>query len=168
MQMGDESRDLRFERMMSHYGDALLRMCFLQLQDGEMARDAVQETFLKAYLKWDSFKGQSSELTWLARIAINTCRDMRKTAWFRHFKKNVNLEEVPEPGYVQNFRDDTVLQAIARLLEKYRLAILLYYYQELSQEEVALALGVPVNTVKTWLRRAKELLRTQLEGWFLE
>jgi RNA polymerase sigma-70 factor (ECF subfamily) len=168
MQMGDESRDLLFERMMSLHGDALLRMCFLQLQDGELARDAVQETFLKAYRKWDSFRGQSSELTWLTRIAINTCRDMRKTAWFRHLQKNVNLEDVPEPGYVQAFRDDTVLQAIAGLPEKYRLSILLYYYQELSQEEVALALRVPLNTVKTWLRRAKELLRTQLEGWFLE
>lgn len=157
-----------FEQMMACYGDALLRMCFIQLQDAELARDAVQETFLKAYRKWNSFKGNSSELTWLTRIAINTCYDMRRTAWFRHMSKSVKLEDIPEPAYVEAFRDDTVLQAISKLSDKYRLPILLYYYQELPQDEVAQALNLTLNTVKTRLKRAREQLRVHLEGWFEE
>lgn len=53
----------RMEQLMAAHGDALLRMCYLCLQDEEMARDAVQETFLKAYRKWNSFRGESRELT---------------------------------------------------------------------------------------------------------
>ena len=158
----------RMGSLMAAHGDALLRMCYLCLQDEEMARDAVQETFLKAYKKWSGFRGESSELTWLTRIAINTCRDMRKTAWFKLFDRRVALESLPEPGYVQAFRDDTVLQAVAALPEKYRTVILLYYYQELTQDEIAKALGLPLPTVKTRLLRAKAQLRTQLKGWFEE
>jgi RNA polymerase sigma-70 factor (ECF subfamily) len=165
-QTAQESKDIHFENMMENYGDILLRMCFMQLQDGEMARDAVQETFLKAYKKWNSFKKQSSELTWLTSIAINTCRDIRRTAWFRNRGKTIKLEDAREPAYTQAFEDDTVLQAVAALPEKYRLAILLYYYQDMRQEDISATLKVPINTVKTWLRRRKELLRTQLEGWF--
>jgi len=160
-----ETAETQMEALMASYGDSLLRLCFLYLQDQEMARDAVQETFLKAYKKWDSFKGESSVLTWLSRIAINTCRDMRKTAWFRLFDRRVALEDLPEPGYIQAFRDDTVLKTVSNLPEKYRVVILLYYYQELTQGEIAQVLGLPVATVKTRLKRAKDQLRTQLKGW---
>ncbi len=160
--------DSRMARMMAEHGNSLLRMCFLYLKDEEMARDAVQETFLKAYRKSDSFRGDSSELTWLTRIAINTCRDMRKTAWFRLFDRRVALEELPEPGYVQAFRDDTVLQTVSSLPEKYRVVTLLYYYQELTQGEIAKALNIPLSTVKTRLSRARDQLRNQLKGWYEE
>ncbi len=158
----------RMDSLMAAHGDALLRMCYLYLQDEEMARDAVQETFLKAYRKWNSFRGESRALTWLTRIAINTCRDMRKTTWFKLFDRRVALESLPEPAYIQRFRDDTVLQTVAALPEKYRVVILLYYYQELTQDEIAKALGLPLPTVKTRLLRAKAQLRTQLKGWFEE
>lgn len=158
----------RMGSLMAAHGDALLRMCYLYLQDEEMARDAVQETFLKACRKWNSFRGESRVLTWLTRIAINTCRDMRKTTWFKLFDRRVALESLPEPAYIQRFRDDTVLQTVAALPEKYRVVILLYYYQELTQDEIAKALGLPLPTVKTRLLRAKAQLRTQLKGWFEE
>lgn len=158
----------RMGGLMAAHGDALLRMCYLYLQDEEMARDAVQETFLKACRKWNSFRGESRALTWLTRIAINTCRDMRKTTWFKLFDRRVALESLPEPAYIQRFRDDTVLQTVAALPEKYRVVILLYYYQELTQDEIAKALGLPLPTVKTRLLRAKAQLRTQLKGWFEE
>jgi RNA polymerase sigma-70 factor (ECF subfamily) len=161
-----EAAEQAMEAMMASHGDALLRMCYIYLQDEGLARDAVQETFLKAYRKWDSFRGKSRELTWLTRIAINTCRDMRKTTWFKLFDRRVALDDLPEPGYVQAFRDDTVLQAVTGLAEKYRVVILLYYYQELTQGEIAQALGMPLATVKTRLARAKAQLRTQLKGWF--
>lgn len=161
-----ENAEQAIEALMIHHGSALLRMCYIYLQDEEMARDAVQETFLKAYRKRDSFRGESRELTWLTRIAINTCRDMRKTTWFKLFDRRVAMDDLPEPSYIQAFRDDTVLQAVTKLPEKYRVVILLYYYQQLTQAEIAQALGMPLATVKTRLTRAKAQLRTQLKGWF--
>lgn len=163
-----ETAEQAMEALMASHGSALLRMCYLYLQDEEMARDAVQETFLKAYRKWDSFRGESRELTWLTRIAINTCRDMRKTTWFKLFDRRVALEDLPEPGYIQAFRDDTVLRAVAQLPEKYRVVILLFYYQQLTQADIAQALGMPLATVKTRLMRARAQLRTKLKGWFEE
>lgn len=93
---------------------------------------------------------------------------MRKTVWFKLFDRRTALESLPEPAYIQRFRDDTVLQTVAALPEKYRAVILLYYYQELTQDEIAKALGLPLPTVKTRLLRAKAQLRSQLKGWFEE
>ena len=59
------------ERLMNDYGDALLRMCCLYLKDYQLAEDAVQETFIKAMKSYGTFKHQSSEKTWLIRIAVN-------------------------------------------------------------------------------------------------
>ena len=73
----------QIRRLMESYGTAMLRMCYLSLQDVMLAEDAVQDSFLKAYQKWDTFRGECSEKTWLMRIAINTCRDYRRRAWFR-------------------------------------------------------------------------------------
>ena len=62
------------ERLMNTYGDELLRMCFLYLKDYQLAEDAVQDTFLKAMKSYQFFQHQSSEKTWLTRIAINCCK----------------------------------------------------------------------------------------------
>lgn len=159
-------QDTEIVRMMNAYGDILLRTCILYLQDADMARDAVQETFLKVYKKWNSFQGHSSELTWLTRIAINICKDMRRTAWFRLFDRRVSLDNLPEQAYQQAFTDDTVLCAIMQLPEKYKLTVILHYYQGLTQEETSHALNIPLSTVKTRLKRARERLHTSLKGWY--
>ena len=94
----DETRDRQaaLERLMAQYGTALLRMCCLYLRDYSLAEDAVQETFLKAYARLDSFRGDCSEQTWLMKIAINTCRDMLRTGWFRYTDRKVDLDQLPE------------------------------------------------------------------------
>lgn len=164
-QAPDQARAAQISRVMEAHGGSLLRMCFLLLQDGEQARDAVQETFLKAYRRWDSFRGESEELTWLTRIAINTCKDMRRTAWFKWVDRKISLDDLPEQGYLQRFRDDTLLQTVTALPEKYRTAILLYYFHEMTQEQIGKALGIPVSTVKSRLKRGKDQLRESLKGW---
>ena len=77
-------RDQTIERLIEQYQTPLLRLCYIQLQDRALAEDAVQETFLKAYKGFAQFRGDSSEKTWLAHIAVNTCRDFQRGAWFRH------------------------------------------------------------------------------------
>jgi len=69
-------REERIERLIDLYEDRLLRLCFLYLHDCTLAEDAVQETFLKAYNALSKFRGESSEETWLMRIAVNTCKDI--------------------------------------------------------------------------------------------
>ena len=63
-------------RLVEQYQTPLRRMCFIMLRDEELAKDAVQDTFLKVYKNIDVFRGECSEKTWLMQIAVNTCRDV--------------------------------------------------------------------------------------------
>ena len=83
------------DRLMEEYGSALLRMCALYLKDADLAQDAVQDTFVKAYRHLREYRGESSEKTWLTSIAMNVCRDYLRTAWFRHISR-VDPELLPE------------------------------------------------------------------------
>ena len=80
----DENARQRLVRLVEHYQTDLLRLCYIQLHDTALAEDAVQETFIKAYRSFPSFRGDCSEKTWLMRIAVNTCRDMIHLNSFRN------------------------------------------------------------------------------------
>ena len=93
----DESPKQRLTRLVRQYQTDLLRICYIQLHDTALAEDAVQETYLKAYRSMPAFRGDCSEKTWLMRIAVNVCRDMLRSAWFRHLDRRITLEQLPEP-----------------------------------------------------------------------
>ena len=82
-------------RLVEQYQTPLRRMCFIMLRDEELAKDAVQDTFLKVYKNIDVFRGECSEKTWLICIAINTCRDYRRSAWFRYLDRRITPEDLP-------------------------------------------------------------------------
>ena len=84
---GPDSKEKRIEHMVTLYQLPILRLCILYLHDEDLAKDAVQETFIKAYRNLDGFRDASSEKTWLTRIAINTCKNVRRSAWFRHMDR---------------------------------------------------------------------------------
>ena len=155
----DSRRDQTIERLITQYQTSLLRLCYVQLQDQALAEDAVQETFLKAYKGFDSFRGDSSEKTWLTRIAVNTCRDFQRGGWFKHTDRRVTPDMLPV-GTVQPDTEDLDLS----LPRKMREAILLYYYQDMSTEEIAETLGIAQSSVSNRLRRGREKLRKLLEG----
>ena len=123
---GAEDRAQALTRMVAEYQGALLRMCYLYLQDASAAQDAVQETFLKAYKGYEAFRGESQERTWLMSIAINVCRDMNRSAWLRHIDRRVTPEDVPLPA-PQDEEALALAEAIRRLPNRHRDVILLYY-----------------------------------------
>ena len=160
----DSRRDQTIERLITQYQTSLLRLCYVQLQDQALAEDAVQETFLKAYKGFDSFRGDSSEKTWLTRIAVNTCRDFQRGGWFKHTDRRVTPDMLPV-GTVQPDTEDLDLSlAVMKLPRKMRQAILLYYYQDMSTEEIAETLDIAQSSVSNRLRRGREKLRKLLEG----
>lgn len=77
------------ERLVKQFQTELHWMYFPFLHDTELAGGAVQETYFKVYQFLDSFRGDSEEKTWLLRIAINTCRDMHRSTWFRHMDRRM-------------------------------------------------------------------------------
>lgn len=158
--------DERFSRLVSLYQRQLLNMCAAYLRDTASAEDAVQETFLKAYRALPKFREDCSEKTWLMRIAVNTCRDMTRSAWSRHTDKRITPEQMVLPSDQTLYDDDgeALIQAIGQLPRKYRDALMLYYYQDMSQEEVAAALRASPSAISKRLKHARRLLRDHLEG----
>ena len=128
----------------------------------------MQETFLKAWRHWESFREESAEKTWLTRIAINTCKDIRRTAWFRRARQSLSLDAAKKYGKPDPYRDDTVIQAIRRLSDRDREALLLRYYQQLSVRETAQVLGVSESSAASRIHRAKGHLRELLKGWWFD
>ena len=158
----DNQPEERIRQMIQTYEKDLLRLCRVYVKDAATAEDAVQETFVKAYRNLKNFRGESGEKTWLVRIAINVCRDMQRTAWFQNLGRMVNLDEVRIPQEME-VRSEVVDQ-IMRLPKKLKEVVLLFYYEDMNQSEIAEALGVSVTTVHRRLNKAREALRLLLEG----
>ena len=155
-----------FSRLVAEYQRPLLHMCAMMLRDDAAAEDAVQETFVKVWRALPQFRRECSEKSWLMRIAMNTCRDMTRTAWFRHTDRRVTPEELQLPAQEEASREEDreeLAQAIMKLPRKYRDVLLLYYYQDMNQEEVAQALNISPSTESKRLTHARDKLRTLLE-----
>ena len=127
--------------------------------------DAVQDTMLKAWRGLDRFEARASEKTWLTAIAVNVCRDYRRLYWYRkRLDSEELLEQIAAPPDAEP-QDDEVLRQVLALAPKYREPVLLYYWQELTEQEIAGLLKEKENTVSTRLRRARAQLREKLRGW---
>ncbi len=163
-QMQPQEARARLTRMVETYQVPLLRMCVIWLRDSQQAQDAVQETFLKAYEALPRFRGECQEKTWLMRIAVNVCRDMRKTAWFRMVDRRVTPDMLPEPSADYEPEDDTLFRAVWKLPARQREAVLLYYYQDMKLEEIAKVLSVAPSTVSRRIAAATDTLRKELKG----
>ena len=161
---GPDSKEERIERMVALYQPPLLRLCILYLHDEELAKDAVQETFIKAYRNLDGFRAEASEKTWLTRIAVNTCKNVYRSGWFRHVDRSVTLDMIAERFASANDEDNMLTEAIMRLPVKLKEAALLCWLQGMTYEEAAAALGISRQAVGSRLNRARRKLRFALEG----
>ena len=160
MVIGMANRDELLSEWLKEYGDLINRTCCLILGDRALAEDAAQETFIRAWKSMASFKGDASPRTWLTRIAINVCRNMRRTAWFRRLDRTVTPEELPLSAPAE---DRTLYLVVQQLPEKHRQIIVLRYYQGMSLEEAARALGVSRSTAHHRLQKALQALRIDFD-----
>ena len=161
---GPDSKEARIEHMVTLYQLPLLRLCIMYLHDEEQAKDAVQETFIKAYRNLDSFRNDASEKTWLTRIAINTCKNMYRSAWFRHMDRSVTLDMIAERPAPADEHDDELTTAIMNLPVKLREAALICWLQGMTYDEAADMLGISRQAVGSRLNRARRKLRFAMEG----
>lgn len=163
--MSDTERSQRITELMTRYGTDIKRFCLLQLRDASQAEDAAQDVFIKAWRALDTFRGDSSEKTWLLHIAANTCRDHQRTGWFRFMDRSVTPEDM-ERGTAFEFPDDSLSKAITELPALLRQAVTLRYFEELSIREMTQVLGVSEATAKRRIRKANVLLRRSLKEWY--
>lgn len=160
----ESDNEERLNRMMERYGKDLLRLCCMYLRDASLAEDAVQETFLKAYQHLDTFRGACSEKTWLVSIAVNVCRDLRRSAWYRYMDRSVDMDSLRLEANAPEMPGWALMQEIMRLPRREMEAVLLYYYEDMLQSEIAQMLNISEAAVSKRLLRARRMLRHVLEG----
>ena len=98
------------------------------------------------------------------RIAINPCKDYRRTAWFRHIDRKQSLEELPPQLLSVEPKDETLTLLVMELPDRYKQVILLYYFQGLTMQETAEAIDASQTTVQRRLKKAESLLKIELTG----
>lgn len=155
--------DVILTRLVETYQTALLRICYMILRDEALAEDAVQETFLKAYKALHTFRGESSEKTWLFRIGVNVCRDMRRGRWFRYIDRRVTPETLPIPAAEAEEEHLDLSRAIHQLKDRDKEIILLYYYQNMNIRDIAQTLDLAPSSVSNRLTKARTHLKNLLE-----
>lgn len=160
----DNERKAKLCALMERYERDLLRMCCVYLRDAAMAEDAVQESFIKAYKAMDTFRGESSEKTWLYSIVMNVCRDMRRLAWYRYVDRRIDFERLPAAVAPASEVSIALMTEVMRLPRKYMEAVWLHYYEDLNLREIGQLLGVTPSAVGHRLEKAKRMLRSALEG----
>lgn len=166
-QAGDQAA---FATLVRRYSGAVFNQAYRMLDDAHEAEDAVQEVFLRAYRRLDSYDTERRFVTWLLSIGSNFCIDRLR----RRRGSRLGLDEValwlpsgepgPEALALRDERRLAVQRALQRLPDTYRGVTVLRYWHDLSYLEIAEAMGLTEATVKTRLHRARKLLAEALEA----
>lgn len=171
-QKGDQEA---FAALVTEHQRYVFNLALRVLKNEEEALDLAQETFVRAWTALPNFRGQSQFRTWLYRIVTNLCYNR-----LPNLRRSLNelgedvIAEVPatataldNPAHALESRElrSHLHQAIDHLDEHYRLLVSLRYQNELSYQEIATMLNLPLGTVKTGLFRAREQLRRALETY---
>ena len=158
MQKYVEEKNKYFEEIVSKYSDMVYRVALNRVGTKEVAEDVYQDVFLTFSRKYPKFKDKEHEKAWFIRVTINKTKNIISSAWNQ---KVTNLEE--------NISFDTeekheIYYCVQDLPRDYRTVIYLYYYEGYKVKEISKILSKNEGTIKTWLFRAREMLKEKLEG----
>lgn len=160
--------------LVGRYKDNLYRLALQILCRPADAEDAVQDTFIKAYIHLDSYRDAYSFYTWLSAILTNNCYSvLRARDWqvasmpdrLLQAMRVVDPLDEPETAFLMRSRDEVIRRALESLPEKYRRILILRYWSDLTYREVADATQQSLGAVKTQIRRATLLLKEALVGF---
>ncbi|MDH5719438.1 MAG: RNA polymerase sigma factor [Spirochaetia bacterium] len=162
------------------YRQRLYYLALGYIQNSDEAEDMVQETFEKGAKNYESFKKKSGLYTWLVRILINNCKDFHK----KHKRKKIILfSETKNKSDKKDYTDITdereniskkielseaqecLIRIAGNMNEKYKGAVYLRYFEDLSYHEISEALNISEGTVKSRLSEARRLIRIQMESF---
>jgi RNA polymerase sigma-70 factor (ECF subfamily) len=158
------------ESLIRQYGNDVLRTAYMYVKDLHSAEDIFQEVFIKVNQKLSTFEGNSSIKTWIIRITINTCKDYLKSAWNRRVVPMMEYQEdaiISESDYDEVEKQDTknlIKEAVLSLPSKYKDIVLCVYFQDMTLIQAAQVLKIAEGTAKSRLSRARQKLKSVLEG----
>jgi RNA polymerase sigma-70 factor, ECF subfamily len=173
---GNETRD--FAEVAARFRPQIFRFLLASLRDPDAAETLTQDCLLKAHRNWDSFRGESSVMTWLLRIAINLQKDHWRSRRLQFWKMTSNNsvdaddasqwlpsgESSPEQQVVARDQVRQVWVAVKGLSERQRTVFMLRHVEEMEIHEIATTVGLSEGTVKAHLSRAMVRVRAELGG----
>ena len=178
MASAEEIAAQQFSDIVAHCRPQIFRFLLASTRDVDLAETLTQDCFLKAHRNWSQFRGESTAMTWLMRIAINLQKDHwrnRRVQFWRHASNNaVDVEEAS--GWLPSRESSQEQQLLARekvahvwravkdLSERQRTVFLLRYVEEMELSEIAHTTGLSEGTVKAHLSRALARVRAELGG----
>lgn len=152
------------------YCKAMFNVALRYLNDKEDAKDAMQEGFLKAFLKIGTYEPRSSFGSWLKRIIINQCLDALKKKKMLFADIDVEVVELPNDdwSFDSQITKDQVLKAIDNLKDEHKLVVKLYLLEGYDHGEISEILEIPKETSRTYLHRGKKALKHTLKSYYNE
>ncbi len=149
----------QFTCIAQSYIDTVYRVALNYLRSPADAEDVTQNVFLKLLKEPKSFDSEAHIRNWLIRVAINECKNLVASRWWR----STSIEDCRAELVFDNPTHSELFYALMELPKKYRLPIYLYYYEQYTTEEIGQILKLPKNTVCSHLRRGREMLRKTLQ-----
>lgn len=148
------------KEVIEKYSDTVYRIALTRCGIVENAEDVFQEVFMKFSEKMPKFENEEHEKAWFIRVTINLTKNIKQSAWNRRV---VTLDENIE---FEKQEQSDVFSSVCQLPQNYKTVIYLLYYEGYKVKEIADLIGKREGTIKTWLFRAREMLKEKLEGGF--
>lgn len=149
-----------FEILVEKYADTVTRICFVNLENRADAEDAWQNVFIKLFKSKKIWSKPEDELRkWLVTVTLNECRDIKRKLFHRN---HYDIDEL-NVSYSEDFNRD-VISAVRSLPLKYLQVIELYYFEGYSVAEISDILSANENTIKSRLKRGRELLKGEFSN----
>ena len=148
------------------YGDMVYRIGILYLRNPQDAEDVFQEVFIKLFSAKTQFESPQHRKAWLITTTANQCKNVLRSVWY---KRTVALDELCGAVEDQNTDEQSDLtRELLTLPLKYRRVLFLYYFEGYKCEEIGALLHISTATVRTQMKRGRELLKCRLlEGEIL-
>jgi RNA polymerase sigma-70 factor (ECF subfamily) len=156
-----------FGELVTRYQTGVFNVCYRVLHERGEAEDMAQETFMRAYDRLNTFDVEREFGPWIRRVAANLCLNFlesRKAVLPLDEERDRDKAQRPEKQVEVKERSEQVRSALASLPSHYRVVVELRHYQEMSYDEIAKELNIPLSDVKSHLFRARKLLAEKLHA----
>ena len=151
---------IEIEEVIDKYSDMVYRVAYTRLNQKESEEDIYQEVFLQLAKKSPTFESFEHLKAWLIRVTINKSKNILSSVWNRevdYLENDIPIEEI---------NNLYVFEEVKKLKQSYRTVIYLYYYEGYKISEISSLMKIKESTIKTWMLKARNILKEKLEGGF--
>jgi RNA polymerase sigma-70 factor, ECF subfamily len=156
-----------FGKIVRRWQSPLINLAFRFCRDRQRAEEMAQDAFMQIYRNLNKFRGEASFSTWIFSVSLNLYRSTmrRKSLPVESIDDLMSLAagQIPYLQIEERERDELIRRAVSLLPQRYRDAIIVFYFREMNLTETAAILGVSEGTAKARLHRGREILRNKLE-----